>query len=117
MGEPHWRAREVGFPDREDPDEGARQLQGTYRSQFGSQILGKGLTLKFVLQRTTIPPQEYILAQACLRRDAHFDDKAKHEKPVPMGLDAPLAKVTALKEGRGESCEASDVHGTEPPFL
>ena len=52
--------------------------------------------------------KEYILEQAILKRDAHYDDKGKHDKPVPMEVDALLAKVTALKEGRGEKDEASD---------
>ena len=46
--------------------------------------------------------REYILEQASLKRDAHSDDKGKHDKPVPMEVDALLAKVTAPKEGRGE---------------
>ena len=52
--------------------------------------------------------KEYILEQAILKRDVHYDDKGKHDKPVPMEVDALLAKVTALKEGRGEKDEASD---------
>ena len=43
--------------------------------------------------------KEYILEQASLERDAHFDDKGKHDKLVLMEVDALLAKVTALKEG------------------
>ena len=45
--------------------------------------------------RTT---KEYILEKASLERDAHFDVKGKQDKPVPMEVDALLAKVTALKE-------------------
>ena len=52
--------------------------------------------------------KEYILEQASLERDAHFDDEGNHDKPVPMEVDALLAKVTALREGRGECDEASD---------
>ena len=52
--------------------------------------------------------KEYILEQASLKRDAHFDDRGKHNKPVPMEVDALLAKVTALMEGRGEKDEACD---------
>ena len=44
-------------------------------------------------------------------------DKAKHDKPVPMEVDALLAKVTALMEGRNEGCEASEIHGTETDFF
>ena len=39
--------------------------------------------------------KEYILEQASLKRDAHFDDKGKHDKPVPMEVDALLAKDCA----------------------
>ena len=53
---------------------------------------------------------------ASLNDDAHFDDNAKRDKPVPTKVDALLAKVTALKEARGESGEASEVHGTDPQF-
>ena len=31
----------VGFPDGPDPDKGAKQLHGIYRSQRGAQRLGK----------------------------------------------------------------------------
>ena len=55
--------------------------------------------------------KEYILEQASLRRDAHFDDKGKQDKPVPMEVDALLAKVSALKDARGAGDEAG---GIEP---
>ena len=55
--------------------------------------------------------KEYILEQASLKRDAHFDDKGKHDKPVPVEVDALLAKVSALKDARGVGDEAG---GTEP---
>ena len=41
-------------------------------------------------------------------REAHFDDEGKHDKPVHMEVDALLAKVTVLKEGRGEKDAATD---------
>ena len=50
--------------------------------------------------------KEYILEQASLKRNAHFDDKGKHDKPVPMEVDALLAKVSALKDARGVGHEA-----------
>ena len=55
--------------------------------------------------------KEYILEQASLKRDAHFDDKGKQDKLVPMEVDALLAKVSALKDARGVGGEAG---GTEP---
>ena len=55
--------------------------------------------------------KEYILERAYLKRDAHFDDKGKHDKLVPMEVDALLAKVSALKDARGVGEEAG---GTEP---
>ena len=61
---------------------------------------------KFTPLRTT--RRRNILEHASLKRDAHFDDKGKHDKLVPMEVDALLAKVTALKEFRGEKDEASD---------
>ena len=54
--------------------------------------------------------KECILEQASIKRDAHFDDKRKHDKPVPMEVDALLAKVSALKDARGVGDEAG---GTE----
>ena len=56
--------------------------------------------------------EEYILEQASLERDAHFDDKGKHDKPVPMEVDALLAKVTALKEAGGV-CRTEEAHGKQ----
>ena len=55
--------------------------------------------------------KEYILEQASLKRDAHYDDKGKHDKPVPMEVVALLGKVSALKDARGVGDEAA---GTEP---
>ena len=55
--------------------------------------------------------KEYILEQASLKRDAHFDDKGKHDKAAPVEVDALLAKVSALKHARGVGDEAG---GTEP---
>ena len=54
--------------------------------------------------------KEYILEQASLKRDAHFDDEGKHNKLVPMEIDALLAKVSALNDARGVGDEAG---GTE----
>ena len=50
--------------------------------------------------------KEYILEQASLKRDAHVDDKGKQDKLVPVGVDALLAKVSALKDARGAGDEA-----------
>ena len=57
--------------------------------------------------------KEYILEQASLKRDAHFDDKAKLDKPSPMEVDALLAKVTALKESKGDGGEGGDAFRAE----
>ena len=116
MGEPHSRTREIGFSDRGDPDEGARQLEGTRRSQLRAERLGKKDLLKIFLQRIVRPPRSTSLSRQASKRDAHFDDRAKHVRPVPMEFDALLAQVTALNEVRGESSEAGEVHGTEPQF-
>ena len=59
---------------------------------------------KFTPLRTTRRQKSTSLS----RRAAHVDDKGKHDKPVPMEVDALLAKVTALKLGRGKKDEASD---------
>ena len=72
-------------------------MQGIHLSQPGAQRFGKGLATK-----------EYIFEQASLKRDAHFDDKGRYDQPVLMEVDALLAKVAALKEGRGEKDEVSD---------
>ena len=64
--------------------------------------------LKFHPTANCKTTKEYILEQASLKRDAHFDDKGKQDKLVPMEVDALIAKVTALKEGRGEKDEAKD---------
>ena len=45
--------------------------------------------------------KEHILEQASVRRHVHFDDKGKQDKPVPMEVDALLAKVSTLKDVRG----------------
>ena len=51
--------------------------------------------------------------QASLKRDAHFDDKGKHDKLVPLEVDALLAKVSTLKDARGVGDEAggTEYHG------
>ena len=54
--------------------------------------------------------EEYNLEQASLEREAHADDRGKHDKLVPMEVDALFAKVISLKEGSGEKDEASDGH-------
>ena len=55
--------------------------------------------------------KEEILEKASLKRDAHFDDNGKQDKPVLMEVDALLAEVSALKDARGVGDEAG---GTEP---
>ena len=55
------------------------------------------------------PTANFFLEQASLRRDAHFDDKGKQDKPVPMEVDALLAKVSALKDVRGAGDEAGGI--------
>ena len=50
------------------------------------------------------------MEQASLKSDAHFDDEGKHDKLVPMEIDALLAKVSALNDARGVGDEAG---GTE----
>ena len=57
--------------------------------------------------------KEYILEQASLKRDAHFDDEGKQDKPSLMEVDALLVKVRALKDARGDGDETG---GTEPHF-
>ena len=54
--------------------------------------------------------EEFYLEQASLEREAHVDDRGKHDKLVPMEVDALLAKVISLKECSGEKDEASDGH-------
>ena len=54
--------------------------------------------------------KEYILENASLKRDAHFDDKGKHDKPVPVEVDALLTKVSALKDARGVGDEVAYGH-------
>ena len=44
--------------------------------------------------------KEYILEQASLKGDAHFDDKGKQDKLVFVEVDALLAKVSAFKDAR-----------------
>ena len=46
------------------------------------------------LQKAT---KQKILEQASLERDAHFDDKGKQDKPVPMEVDALLSKVSTTR--------------------
>ena len=53
--------------------------------------------------------KEYILEQASLRRDTHFDDEGKQDKLVPMEVDALFAKVSALKDARGPGDEAGGI--------
>ena len=44
MGGPLSGVREVGFSDRKDPGKGAKQSQGTYRSQLRAHKLGQLIT-------------------------------------------------------------------------
>ena len=43
--------------------------------------------------------KDCILGHASLKKKAHFHDKETHTKPVPMDVEALLAKVIALKTG------------------
>ena len=57
--------------------------------------------------------KECVLEQASLKKDAQFDVKGKQDKPVPMEVDALLAKASALKDARGDGDGAG---GIEPQF-
>ena len=73
--------------------------------------LEKDLLLKVHPTANYKATKEYILEHASLYKDAHFDDKEKHHKPVAVEVDALLAKVSALLDARGVGDEAG---GTEP---
>ena len=53
--------------------------------------------------------KEYFLEQASLKRDAHFDDKGRQDKPVPLEVDALLAKVSTLKDAQSDGDEAGGI--------
>ena len=55
----------------------------------------------------------YIMEQSNLRKDAHFEEPGKG-KPIPMEVDALLAKVLALKDGDGDGEEQPQHTWTGP---
>ena len=85
-------------------------MQSFHRPQLGTQRIGEGL-INVHPTANYKATKEHILEQASLKRDAHFYDKGKHDKPAPMEVDALLAKVSALNNARGVGDEAG---GKEP---
>ena len=48
----------------------------------------------------------YIIEQTRLRKDAHFEEPKKPDDPVPMEVDALLARIEALRGEQSPETEA-----------
>ena len=106
MGKSHSGVREVGPPDVQTKVPDSCKIFIVRRLE--PKDLEKDV-LKVHPTANDRATKEYFLEQASLKRDAHFDDKGKQDKPVPMEVDALLAKVSALKDARGAGDEAGDM--------
>ena len=105
MGKSHSGVREVGPPDGKIQTKVPGSCKVFIVRNLEPNNLEKDV-LKVHPTANDRATKEHFLERASLKRDAHFDDKGKQDKPVLMEVDALLAKVSALKDTRGAGDEA-----------